>query len=185
MKMCFKNDVSLWAVLVSTVIIPVLAAQGAIEKPRSAQLAVPRHFIVTPSQVKWTNPPAGMARGTPSVDGGSPLRYALVQGDPMKAGVPFTIRLGCSDGYKAAPHWHPTDENLVVLRGTFGVGPGDKFEAAGMQDIPAGAYGFMPRRMHHFGLCKGETDILVYGVGPFQINWVEAPGAGKAKPATK
>jgi hypothetical protein len=52
-------------------------------------------------------------RGTPCVDAGSPVRYALLEGDPLKPGVPFTIRLGCDDGYKAAPHWHPTDENVV------------------------------------------------------------------------
>jgi hypothetical protein len=54
-------------------------------------------------------------RGTPSVDGGGTLRYALISGEPMKRGAPFTIRLACSDGYKAAPHWHLTDESLVVL----------------------------------------------------------------------
>jgi hypothetical protein len=30
----------------------------------------------------------------------------------------------------------------------------------------------MPRRMHHFDLCKGDTDELVYDIGPFQINWI-------------
>ena len=103
----------------------------------------------------------------------------------MKPGVPFTIRLGCSDGYRAAPHWHPTDENLVVLSGTFAFGTGDKFDPAGLQDMPTGAYGFMPRRMHHFGMCKGETDVLVYGTGPFQINFIDASGTGKAKPGNK
>lgn len=38
-----------------------------------------------------------------------------------------------------------------------------------MQEISAGSYAFMPRHMHHFGQCMGDTDILVYGVGPFQI----------------
>ena len=72
-----------------------------------------------------------------------------------------------------------------MLKGRFGLGTGDKFDAAGMQDIPTGAYGFMPSRMHHFGLCKGETDILVYGIGPFQINWVSTADAGKTTPGPK
>ena len=174
-----KKQVFLWAMLASMVIIPALFAQRADDKPKAAPVMAPTHFIVTPTQVKWTNPPAGIARGTPSVDAGSPLRYALVQGDPMKTGMPFTIRLGCSDGYKAAPHWHPKDENVVVLKGAFALGAGDKFDTAAMQDIPTGGYGFMPARMHHFGLCKGETEILVYGVGPFQINWVANSAAGR------
>jgi len=43
------------------------------------------------------------------------------------------------------------------------------FNPSGMQEISAGSYAFMPRHMHHFGQCMGDTDILVYGVGPFQI----------------
>jgi hypothetical protein len=140
----------------------------------SAAAAAPSHFIVAPDQVKWSDPPAGMGRGKPSIDAGLPLRFALLQGDPSKPGAPFTIRLGCGDGYIAAPHWHPTDENIVVLKGAFLLGAGDSFNPTGMQQISTGGYGYMPRRMHHFGQCKGDTDILVYGVGPFQINWIPA-----------
>jgi hypothetical protein len=93
----------------------VLLAQRAAEGPKPAQGVEAKLYIVTPSQIKWTDPPVGVARGTPSVAPGSPLRYAPIQGDPLKPGVPFAIRLRCSDGYKAAPHWHPADENIVVL----------------------------------------------------------------------
>ncbi len=159
------------------ILVPLLVAaslclaQSTGHKPKAAPSG-PTHFVIPLSEVKWGAPPDGMFRGTPSVEAGSPLHYALLEGDPMKAGVPFTIRLGCSDGYKAAPHWHPTDENLVVLRGTFAMATGDKFDATGLHDLAAGTYGFMPKRVHHFGLCKGETDLLLYGVGPFVINWI-------------
>jgi len=46
------------------------------------------------------------------------LRYALLRGDPLKPAVPFAIRFQCADGYKVTPHWHPEDENIVVLKGT-------------------------------------------------------------------
>ena len=108
------------------------------------------------------------------MDPGSPLRYASIHGDPLKPDAPFAIRLKCSDGYKAAPHWHPVDENIVVLQGIFSVGTGDRFDTARMQDIPTGGYGFVPGRMNHFAVCKGETDILVYGVGPRLNNWIPA-----------
>jgi hypothetical protein len=175
----------MWLLLAPAAIIPVLFAQSESEKSKPAAKAAPKHFMVAPGQAKWTAPPEGTIRGTPSVDGGGTLRYALISGEPMKPGASFTIRLECSDGYKAAPHWHPTDENLVVLSGTFAVGTGDQFDPAGLQDMPTGGYTFMPRRMHHFGLCKGETDVLIYGTGPFQINFLGAPGAAKAPPAKK
>src|ERR1700730_2958043 len=125
------------AFVTSITVVPALLAERA-ETPKRAAPVARTHFIVAPGQVKWIDPPAGMARGTPSVDVG-PLRYALLEGDPMKAGVAFTIRLGCGDGAKVAPHWHPTDENVVVLKGTFGIGPGDVFNPASMQDITVGS----------------------------------------------
>jgi hypothetical protein len=180
-KCIFRGAVIL--LIVSIALVAVLSAQQAVEKSKPAQPAMRTHFIVASSDVKWTDPPTGVSRGTPSVDAGSPLRYALIEGDPLKSGEPFTIRLGCDDGYKAAPHWHPTDENVVVLKGTFLLGTGDTFDPSGMQEISAGGYGYMSRRMHHFGQCKGDTDILVYGVGPFQINWIS--GANKTVTASE
>lgn len=172
--MISKKPVSLGVLLASAVVIPLLLAYGQGQTPKPTQASAPTHFVVAPSQVKWTAPPKGVVRGTPAFEAGSALRYALIEGNPTRSGVPFTIRLGCSDGYKAAPHWHPTDENIVVLNGTFALGTGDKFDPAGLQDMTTGAYGFMPRRMHHFGMCRGETDLLVYGTGPFQINWISS-----------
>jgi hypothetical protein len=33
------------------------------------------------------------------------------------------------DGYRVAPQWYPTDENIIVLS-TLGAGMGDKFDPA-------------------------------------------------------
>ena len=48
---------------------------------------------------------------------------AVLQGDPSGNGL-FTVRLRMPDGYKIAPHTHPTDENVTVISGTFHVGMG-------------------------------------------------------------
>jgi hypothetical protein len=53
------------------------------------------------------------------VDPGGVLRHALIHGDPLKPGEPFAFRYRCSSGYKVARHWHPVDENIAVLQGTF------------------------------------------------------------------
>jgi ChrR-like protein with cupin domain len=168
---------SLWLLVGFWVSGAVLLAQRAAERPKPAQGVEAKLYIVTPSQIKWTDSPAGVARGTPSLAPGSPLRYAPIQGDPLKPGVPFAIRLRCSDGYKAAPHWHPADENIVVLEGTFSLGTGDRFDTGRMQDIPTGGYGLVPGQMNHFALCEGETDILVYGSEPRLNNWINASSA--------
>jgi hypothetical protein len=171
---------AIWVFLGLSTISALLLAQQKSEVPKLAQNGAAKFYSIAPSQLKWTDPPAGVARGTPSVEPGSPLRYAAMHGDPLKPGSPFAIRLRCSDGYKAAPHWHPGDENIIVLQGTFSVGTGDRFDVGRTQDIPTGGYGFVPGRMNHFAVCKGETDILVYGIGPRINNWVSV-SSGSSK----
>ena len=55
-------------------------------------------------------------------------QMAVLQGDPSAPGELFTIRLRLPDGYVLPPHWHPTDENVTVIKGTFLVGLGDVFD---------------------------------------------------------
>ena len=119
-----------------------------------AQYADGQAYIVSQNDLTWGDPPAGVAKGTPSVEPGGTLQYASMRGDPLKAGEPFVIRLRCSNGYKVAPHWHPEDENIVVLQGAFSVGMGDTFEAPLLKDIPTGGYGLVPGRMKHFAPCR-------------------------------
>jgi hypothetical protein len=66
----------------------------------------------------------------------------------------------------------------VVLKGTFSVGTGDRFEAGQTRDIPAGGYGLVPGRMNHFAVCGGETDFVVYGTGP-RLNYWSSGGPGQ------
>jgi hypothetical protein len=64
-----------------------------------------------------------------------------------------------------------------VLSGAFSVGAGDSWDTAKLVDIPFNGFGLVPGRMNHFSLCKGETDILIYGVGPRLNHWIPAAGA--------
>ncbi len=121
------------------------------------------HVLVTPDQVKWGPAP-------PSLPSGSEL--AVLEGDPSKAGVLFTIRAKLPDGYRVPPHWHPTDERLVVLQGTLGLGVGEKVNPAAGHELPVGSYAVMPKGVRHFVWAIGETVIQVSGTGPFEVNYV-------------
>src|ERR1700721_3442919 len=90
------------ALVASMVTMPAIFGQQAATETQSA--ITPSHFIVQAGDVKWTNPPAGTAIGTPSVDTGKPLRYALIEGDRSKPGAPFTLRVGCDVCSSPAPH---------------------------------------------------------------------------------
>src|ERR1700693_4756025 len=54
-------------------------------------------------------------------------RYETVSGDPAKAGAPFVIRIHAEAGYIIMPHTHPEDENIVVVKGSWALGMGDRF----------------------------------------------------------
>jgi quercetin dioxygenase-like cupin family protein len=122
------------------------------------------HVVVRPDDVKWGPAPPGLPAGA---------QVAVLTGDPRKA-VPYVMRVKLPDGYKVPPHYHPTDENVTVLKGLLMVGKGETFSAADSKALPPGSFGRMPRGMRHFAWTKGETIIQVHGVGPFDIIYVNA-----------
>jgi quercetin dioxygenase-like cupin family protein len=99
---------------------------------------------------------------------------AVLQGDPSAAGALFTVRLRFPNGYILPAHWHPTDENVTVISGTFLVGIGDKFDRTAL--FPAlhrGGFITAPANVHHFATVKGRTVVQVHAVGPFRLTYVE------------
>ena len=129
---------------------------------------------VTPAQLQWVDAPPGLPPGA---------KVAILQGDPTKPG-PFTLRFRVPAGYKVPAHWHPTDENVTVLKGTLRVGKGEKFEPSTLQDLPAGSFMRMPKTMRHYAQAKGETILQLHGIGPFEIHYVN-PGDDPRKKALK
>jgi quercetin dioxygenase-like cupin family protein len=149
-------------VLALVTVVSIGLAQG--QKKKSAPMHT-IHVMVTPEEVKWGPAP-------PSLPPGAEL--AVLSGDPSKAGAMFTIRAKFPAGYKVPPHWHPSDENVVVISGTMMFGAGTKFDEAAMHDYPAGSFALMPRAMRHFAMAKEESVVQIYGTGPFAINYVNS-----------
>ena len=141
-----------------------LAARGGDPQaePGSKMAGQVTHIAKAASDIQWGDAP-------PSVPAGA--KFAVLEGDPAKAGF-FTIRLKTPDGYRIAPHWHPTDEHLTIISGTFHLGMGDKFDEASGTALPAGSYASTPAKMRHYAWTTGETEVQVSGMGPFQINYV-------------
>jgi len=99
----------------------------------------------------------------------------IVEGDPTKPGVPYVMRIGNADGYIVFPHWHPEDEHVTVVLGTWHLGSGEKFDRNRLEEMPVGTYGVAPKRMPHFAWSRGETIIQIHGMGPFAQNFMEPP----------
>ena len=104
------------------------------------------------------------------------VRPRLVEGDPSQPGAPFTLRIKLAAGTRVPPHWHPTAEHITVLQGRFGLGMGDQYDEASLQELPSGSYASMPKGMTHFALATGDTIVQVHGVGPFKSVWVTPSG---------
>jgi len=126
---------------------------------REEKSEAPGHGIIRSADLKWT----------PIMEG---CELAPVNGDPAAEGTEFVLRLKCAAGTKIPAHWHPTDENVTVLQGTFQVGMGEKFEASKLESMTAGNFASVPKQMRHFALSKTATIVQVNGIGPFKVNWV-------------
>src|SRR5207247_2767120 len=85
------------------------------------------HVMVRADDVKWGPSPPALPTGA---------EVAVIMGDPSKA-EPYVLRAKLPDGYKVPPHWHPTDENVTVLKGTFMAGTGEKCDAERSEALPA------------------------------------------------
>src|SRR5262245_52246526 len=120
------------------------------------------HVLTPASAVKWGDAPPFLPKGA---------KLAVLLGDPSKP-EPFTIRLQMPDGYKIAPHTHPTDEHVTVLSGTMRAAMGDKWDDKALGDLAPGSYANMAANMSHYAMAKGATVVQVHGVGPFVVNYV-------------
>lgn len=134
----------------------IFNADGASQAPAGT------HVMMAPGAVTWSDGPPGLPKGA---------RMAVVSGDPGQA-QPFVIRAQLPAGYRIAPHWHPTTENLTVLSGTVAVGMGEKFDETALKDLPAGGFGSLPAEMRHFFMSKTAATIQIHGMGPFAITYV-------------
>ena len=144
-------------VLLLSVVVVAASSAGRAQAP-----AAPSHAGVLPSEIKWGPAPPALPPGA---------QAAVLAGDPGKEGM-FVIRVKFPAGYRVAAHWHPTDELITVLSGTFQFGMGDKFDAAALRDYPAGSFVTAAKEMRHYAQTKAEAVVQVSGMGPFVLTYV-------------
>ncbi len=136
-----------------SVITTVLAA-AVVLQPIRASAQMP--------DLKWGPAPAVFPSGA---------KMAVLQGDPGKA-EPVTVRVDFPNGYVLPPHFHPTDEAVTVIEGTFQVGMGDKVDKSKMTAVPVGGFVVAGAGQHHYAIAKGRTIVQVNLMGPFALTYV-------------
>ena len=63
--------------------------------------------MLAPEDLKWEDCSAALPPGA---------KCAVLEGDLKAANVLFGYRVEVPDGYRIAPHFHPADEHLLVVR---------------------------------------------------------------------
>jgi quercetin dioxygenase-like cupin family protein len=112
--------------------------------------------------IQWGPAPAIFPKGA---------EMAVLQGDPSKS-EEFTVRLRMPNGYRIAPHTHPTVENVTVLTGTFFAGMGEKFSESSLKAFGRDAFASIPANHAHYAMARGQTIVQVHGLGPFVLTYV-------------
>jgi quercetin dioxygenase-like cupin family protein len=90
-----------------------------------------------------------------------PCQMLYFRGDPEKEENYSMIK--APKGTKFGPHWHTSDEHLVVTKGTFVIG------AEGQEKdlvLKAGDYAFIPARLVHWASFPEDGMFYLNVVGP-------------------
>jgi quercetin dioxygenase-like cupin family protein len=137
-----------------------IIAAVAVSLPQLVHAQAP---VRSAAGVKWGAGPDFLPKGA---------RIAVLQGDPSKSGG-YTLRLRFPNGYRIPPHFHPADENVTMLSGTFLVGMGDTLNVRHTQRLSSGGFITVPANAHHFAVARGVTVVQVQGEGPFSITYAK------------
>lgn len=109
--------------------------------------------VVMNGTEKWGKPQMGM-------------QEAVLYGNPDKAGF-FVVRLKAGPNWSFPVHYHPTQENVTVISGTFYAGIGDKFDKSKATAFPAGSFVSLPANLKHYAFTKSTGVVLqIDGMGP-------------------
>ena len=152
-----------------------LMALGIVCGIAYGQQAKSAHVAVAPSDIKWGDPPPVFEKGA---------SFAVIAGDPSKPGL-YAVRLKMPAGYKIMPHWHPTDEHVTVISGSFSAGMGEKWDQAGMKTLPQGGYAVMPADVRHYAMAATDAIVQVDGMGPFALTYVNPADDPSKRTASK
>lgn len=129
----------------------LLCAAGAAS---AADLNPKAVSFILPDNIQWKDNAAGTNSS------------ALLYGDPAKPG-PYAMLLKWKPGNMSRPHFHPNDRFFMVMKGTWWVGTGTKFDPDSTVPMTAGSWVVHYANGIHYDGAKGEeTIIALHGMGP-------------------
>ncbi|MGE0042422.1 MAG: cupin domain-containing protein [Vicinamibacterales bacterium] len=146
----------------TTLLAGLVAALLVAPLAGPARAQAPAHVMAPVAAAQWGPAPPMLPPGA---------RIAVLSGNPMAAG-PYAVRLEFPANYDIPAHWHPTDENVVVVSGELFMGMGKRLDRTSGMRLGVGGYALMPARSEHFAYTNVETTIVLYGQGPVEFTYV-------------
>lgn len=140
-----------------------LAASAAIIANAAAADLDPAAVTFTlPGKIEWKQ------------QGSGHNQQAVLAGDPMKPGI-YVVMVKWLPGGMSRPHFHPNDRFITVLKGTWWVGTGTRFDPDSTVAMPAGTFvTHFGKNVHYDGAKDEETVLLITGEGPATSTPAEA-----------
>jgi hypothetical protein len=111
--------------------------------------------IKLPEQIPWEAPtPAGN-------------QNAVLVGDPSKPGFYMVLTKWLAGNHFSRPHFHPNDRFITVLKGTWWVGTGTKYDLINTVALPPGSFvTHFAKQVHYDGAKFEDAVLLIVGDGP-------------------
>src|ERR1700733_15037001 len=136
-------------------LMPMIAPMLSSGPARAGELNPAAVTFKLPDQIQWSAPsPAG-------------AQNAVLAGDPSKEGLYVQMVKWLAGNHFSHPHFHPHDRFITVLKGTWWVGTGTKFDPDGTVPMPAGTFvKHFGKQVHYDGAKDEETVLLITGEGP-------------------
>ena len=106
-------------------------------------------------ELKWRDP-----------TGAAPVNQVVLFGDPTKPGF-YMVMNRFKPGTFSRPHFHPNDRFITVIKGTWYVGTGNKWDKDATIPVKAGgAVTHFGKEVHYDGAKDEEVIVLITGEGP-------------------
>jgi quercetin dioxygenase-like cupin family protein len=142
------------------------ASSGTITVAEPQQLNPKALAFKLPDQIPWKRNAAGTNE------------TAVMYGDPEKPGL-YAVLTKWLPHNMSRPHWHPNDRIITVLKGTWWVGTGDKYDPDSTVPLPAGTVvTHFGKEVHYDGAKDEEAVLMIVGEGPATSTPASTPAPG-------
>ena len=146
-----------WRLLVGASVALILAIPGHTAELNPAALA-----YRLPEQIRWNSPSAAGSQNS------------VLVGDPSKPGLYVVRNKWLKGNHFSRPHFPPNDRFITVIKGTWWVGSGNKFDTSQTVAMPAGTFvTHFGKQVHWDGAKDEEAILLIVGEGPATTTRVE------------